>query len=128
MNGGTFRLEARSGGGALPKVHSEASLWFCNNRVTAREASCIYNLGESHSSYRPTGSAAAVLSCCRADFTPFEVHFSTQQLFTYFRHARCSDARDRVYGLLGLVDDEELDTFPICADYFKTASPVCAKL
>ncbi|KAJ4990137.1 HET domain-containing protein [Stagonosporopsis vannaccii] len=38
-------------------------------------------------------------------------------IFTTFDTSLCVDVRDRVYGLLGLIDEQELKDFPIVVDY-----------
>lgn len=43
-------------------------------------------------------------------------------LFGNFANAGCADARDRVYGVLGLLDQKELDRYPIVPDYSKSRS------
>ncbi|OAK99661.1 HET-domain-containing protein [Phaeosphaeriaceae sp. SRC1lsM3a] len=46
----------------------------------------------------------------------------SSMLFGTFAFAGCADARDRVYGVLGLLDPHELKTHPIEPDYSKSCS------
>jgi hypothetical protein len=50
------------------------------------------------------------------------------QIFVKFGQARCSDVRDRVYGLLGLINPQELEEFPITPDYSKSTSALFVEL
>jgi hypothetical protein len=50
------------------------------------------------------------------------------QIFVKFGQARCSDVRDRVYGLLGLINPQELEEFPITPEYSKSTSALFVEL
>lgn len=43
--------------------------------------------------------------------------YSSDEVFGNFRQCKCADARDHVFGVVGLVDKEELARYPIAIDY-----------
>ncbi|KAF1833490.1 HET-domain-containing protein [Decorospora gaudefroyi] len=46
--------------------------------------------------------------------------FCSDTLFNKFEKAKCTDPRDRVYGLLAVIHPQELEEFPIVPDYSKS--------
>jgi hypothetical protein len=65
---------------------------------------------------------------CRRDHQLQGVWHDTYMLFGKFQSVKCSDTRDRVYGLLGLIDPDELGAFPIRPDYSKSTSMLFMEL
>ncbi|KAH7389728.1 heterokaryon incompatibility protein-domain-containing protein, partial [Phaeosphaeria sp. MPI-PUGE-AT-0046c] len=55
-------------------------------------------------------------------FDEFHILDENFQRLNNFAHAGCADARDRVYGVLGLLDPDELTKHPIVPDYSKPPS------
>ena len=54
--------------------------------------------------------------------------FRTAGLSEMARPSKCLDSRDRVYGLLGLVDPQELAEFPIPIGYLQSSSTLLLQL
>ena len=54
--------------------------------------------------------------------------FSSANLIAKFKHSNCSDVRDRVYALLGLIEPKELELFPIDVDYSRSAGTLFFEL
>ncbi|KAF2833801.1 hypothetical protein CC86DRAFT_365605 [Ophiobolus disseminans] len=111
---------ARTSSDALPRLFTRAR-WSnvfgskINNNLTALQFSPAHN----------------IVSCRTAHWddpntSPRWVHSS--QLFEQFKQAKCLDARDRVYGLLGLIRPQELAIYPIDPDYSKTPSQLLWEL
>jgi hypothetical protein len=77
------------------------------------------------------GDAFEAILGCRKAYGENRVKASTlssRNLFTIFRYAKCSDVRDRVYGLLGLINSQESKEFPIQPDYSKSPSELFAEV
>jgi hypothetical protein len=55
-------------------------------------------------------------------------YFSYVNLFSKVRASLCADVRDRVYGMLGLMDLRELEEFPIPVDYSISPSTLFVRL
>lgn len=53
---------------------------------------------------------------------------SSKDPFVTFRSALCTDTRDRIYGLLGLIESQELETYPTRPDYSKPSSALFINL
>lgn len=76
------------------------------------------------------GDAFEAILGCRKAYRGDQVRGSTlssRNLFTIFRYTKCSDVRDRVYGLLGLVDSQVYEEFPIQPDYSKSPTELFAE-
>ncbi|KAF3053805.1 hypothetical protein E8E11_008692 [Didymella keratinophila] len=43
--------------------------------------------------------------------------YASHNLIDRFKDAKCADVRDHVFGLMGLFEEEELETYPITVDY-----------
>jgi len=64
------------------------------------------------------GSPARHIVDCRSARN----NYSSKRLFQKFGQQKCRDVRDRVYGLLGLINAQELTDYPIHPDYSKSTS------
>ena len=54
--------------------------------------------------------------------------FSSENLIARFKSSECTDVRDRVYGLLGLINEEEVQNFPITVNYSEPADRLFFRL
>lgn len=72
--------------------------------------------------------AAEIINVKRRWYRDGARSFSSSELFKKFGDAGCADVKDRVYGLLGLLECKELENFPIKPDYRLTASELFLEL
>jgi hypothetical protein len=54
--------------------------------------------------------------------------FCSEAVFFLFQQAKCYDPRDRIYGLLGMIDEVEMKDYPIYPDYSKSRSVLFVEL
>jgi hypothetical protein len=48
--------------------------------------------------------------------------YASHNLIRIFKNSKCADVRDRVFGLVGLFDEEELRVYPITVDYSQSVT------
>jgi hypothetical protein len=85
----------------------------------------VANVTRTHQILRDIvdGQARSIINDKASQGQPFKPFLDLGIAIFKYRHQECADVRDKVYGLLGLVDFKDME--PIMPDYSLSAEEVC---